>query len=569
MNKKPGLILALPRSGTNWTVDALKVEGTRILQEPLWLHNGGQYEQNPLHPMRASTVADVSAELGHKALANDPYGQLLTKNFLAWINETDGRNHLFKETDGFFHLEWLLASIPDLKILLIQRDIRGIVSSFKKGDLFEKWGYRARLRELLRTIQASSKLDTLYGEIISRRNINERPWIALTYYLGASMLEIRRQIERKTGIVLETKYEELLTNPEDTFSDIAEMLGVENISAIIERVRQTIAETRAESTHSTRKRKSRDSFEKYLTTQEAEDICSIWRSLGLEIDQPSTNHYFVGNSKDWNRPKEHNYTTCNTQNRESIFEHYHDNKVIIPGSDNTWISNTLVTNIEYANFINWLQSHGIRISINGRNIFYNDRPQSKIHLVDGNCVINIGFEDHLATHMNLIGAASFAKWLGGRLPIPKEIEKICFPHKDSSKKIDKTRANFGHHYPGTTPVKYFAPNDLGIYDPVGNVGTWTSARFAANNQDVSSLEYVRMCGAWSKDIGECYIENTKVGRPWWMAASTLGLRPVFNGDSLPDPNIALDEITELLEKLQNSSIAPDQKNQIVHKFITQ
>ena len=72
MNKKPGLILALPRSGTNWTVDALKVEDARILQEPLWLHNGGQYEQNPLHPMRASTAQDVSAELGHKALVDDP-----------------------------------------------------------------------------------------------------------------------------------------------------------------------------------------------------------------------------------------------------------------------------------------------------------------------------------------------------------------------------------------------------------------------------------------------------------------------------------------------------------------
>ena len=90
MNEKPGLILALPRSGTNWTVDVLKVPKVRILQEPLWLHNGGQYEQNPLHPMRASTTQDVSVELGHKALAKDPYGQLLTKNFLAWVNETDG-----------------------------------------------------------------------------------------------------------------------------------------------------------------------------------------------------------------------------------------------------------------------------------------------------------------------------------------------------------------------------------------------------------------------------------------------------------------------------------------------
>ena len=74
-----------------------------------------------------------------------------------------------------------------------------------------------------------------------------------------------------------------------------------------------------------------------------------------------------------------------------------------------------------------------------------------------------------------------------------------------------------------------------------------------------------MCGAWSKDIEE----STKVGRPWWIAASTLGLRPVFNGDLLPNVNIALDEITELLEKLQSNNLTLDQKNRIVHKFVTQ
>jgi len=383
------------------------------------------------------------------------------------------------------------------------------------------------------------------------------------------MLEIRRQIERKTGIVLETKYAELIATPEDTFSNIGKMLDIKNIGAIVKRARKTISETRAESTHSTRKRKKRDSFEEHLTREEAEDIYSIWKSLGLEIDQLPTTHCFVGNNKDWDKPKKGSYTTCNTQNRERIFSNSLDNKVIIPSKNNTWIRNTLITNIEYANFINWLQTHGIKISINGRNVFYNDRPQSKIHLVDGNCVINKGFEDHPATHMNLIGAASFAKWLGGRLPHPEEIEEICFTHKERPMVLDKTKANFGHHYRGTTSVKYFPPNNFGIYDSVGNVGTWTDARFSVDGQNLNYFEYVRMCGAWSRDIAECYIENTKAGRPWWMAASTLGIRPVFSVNSLPDTNIALDEITELSEKLESNNLTPEQKNQIVYEFVTQ
>jgi formylglycine-generating enzyme required for sulfatase activity len=242
--------------------------------------------------------------------------------------------------------------------------------------------------------------------------------------------------------------------------------------------------------------------------------------------------------------------------------------VVIPGTDHTWATNTLVTNTQYANFLNWLQASGIAISINGRNVFYNDRPQSKIHLVDGISIINTGFENHPATHMNLIGAASFAKWLGGRLPTPEEVEKICFPNENGALKTDKTQANLGHHYPGTTPVKYFPPNELGVYDPVGNVGIWTAEKFS-NRQHGNPLDYIRMCGGWSKDIEELQRDNTRKSRPWWLAASTLGLRPFFDNDSLPRLHIVLNQITELLDKLLSRNLTIEKKNQIINEYITQ
>ena len=80
----------------------------------------------------------------------------------------------------------------------------------------------------------------------------------------------------------------------------------------------------------------------------------------------------------------------------------------------------------FAQFLNWLIEQNFPTEINGRPLFYNDRPQSRIHIDNKIVSIEKGYEDHPATFVTWFGAAIFSIWLGGRLPTQKEWKKTIF-----------------------------------------------------------------------------------------------------------------------------------------------
>lgn len=564
--KRPGLILALPRSGTNWTTESLKAGDVRVLMEPLWLHNGESYEENPLCPTRSSSVKDVSSTIGHKGLENDPYGQLLTKNLLDWITENDGRVHLFKETDGFFHLEWLLKSVPTLKNLLITRDVRGNIASFKKGMLFEKWQYREKLKQVLKTINSTSRLKSEYSNVFDESVIKMPPWRSLAFYLGVSMLEIRKQISQLADKdVLSLEYEQMVRFPQKYFEEICDFFEVSNNKKIVEKAKLTTTKSRIESIHNTYKRKKTDDFRWVLTPQEADDIEEIWKGLGLEIKGSVK----INGKKVWPNSKELKKKghIAPKSNQSSLIANMYRTR-INSTCGNYWVPDTYVTNSQYASFIMFLLEASVPIQVNGRYIFYNDRPQSRIHLIDRECVIEEGYENHPATHMNLVGAATFSKWLGGRLPLVDELKKFTFVDGEAFRsEIDRNKANYGHFYGGTTPVKSFEKGCLGLYDPVGNVSAWTADKFTTIFGIKTKFEYSRIGGAWSHPVEECLKDSTVKGRPWWLAASTIGLRPVFSDNKSPDEREFIAEIFSLIKKLTDKSISIDNKNLIIHNYL--
>ena len=88
-DRKPSaIILGTKRSGSNFTHDVLSYAYESAIQEPLGLHNEGpmSFTLNPLNPWRYSSIQHVSSEYGHTELKSDPYGLLLTRNFISWLN---------------------------------------------------------------------------------------------------------------------------------------------------------------------------------------------------------------------------------------------------------------------------------------------------------------------------------------------------------------------------------------------------------------------------------------------------------------------------------------------------
>jgi formylglycine-generating enzyme required for sulfatase activity len=104
-----------------------------------------------------------------------------------------------------------------------------------------------------------------------------------------------------------------------------------------------------------------------------------------------------------------------------------------------------------------------------------------------------GRERHPVVHVGYEDAAAYAAWAGRRLPTEAEwehaarggLDQAVYAWGDDPEPRGRVMANrwFGrfpwenlhpHGFEGTSPVKRFPANGLGLYDVTGNVWEWTS-----------------------------------------------------------------------------------------------
>jgi len=543
-SKPSALIIAPKRSGTNYTHDILAPRFDSAVNEPLGLHNdthGGK--TNPLDPWNFSSKEHVSHEYGHVELADDPLGSLLTRSFLGWIKEG---NKLIKETD-FLHLGWLLASVP-LKIIVIRRDPRESIASFKKYGLFHKWGYQEKMQQFSRTIQNSQALNNLYGGLTNFDEFTKKHYIhQLSIYYAIALLEIARNTENCE--VHTVSYEYLVNEPHVTFEKSLSFLGLKFNNTTQKAIDDRTANLRDPGPHGTfRAKKDLTHFSDFLSESEEKEISAVFSDIGITF------------------PSNRRMVNVNFENNEAI-AYYHElllvknsdrnnetNKikkesVKAPLNESLLISQKLITNQQYAYFLSWLINYDIPLSLNGKPIFYNDRPQGRIRRQKSEIKVEKVYFDHPVNFVNWIGAAAYCAWVGGRLPYQNEWRTYICPDEINSfndtGSIEPNRANTSQFYSDTTPVTYFMPNSQGIYDALGNMSTWlqeTEEKQRPFEQNKAGLE-------WNHAPDRGIFPSP---RPYWLGTSGLGIRPVFNEELIIDADeLYLAKLRDIINSIGN------------------
>jgi hypothetical protein len=136
----PLLILGTSeRVGSNWVSDTLR--------PVLGQHNEPFRQQlGPDHPWSALNPRFVGiAGSGPPAIGT--LGRHWLVSFA--VAKYGPARQVVKETNLFFALPALLALLPEAPVLVLSRSPLGVTSSFTRGDLFRRWGYRSRYQQMV------------------------------------------------------------------------------------------------------------------------------------------------------------------------------------------------------------------------------------------------------------------------------------------------------------------------------------------------------------------------------------------------------------------------------------
>lgn len=272
----PFLVLAHHRSGSNFLNDLLQSHPQiECLNEPLSMHTRF-FRERDLVPWRAE---DYNDENLHASLARDSGLREYLLGLRAYLlGSTAGRVIGFKETVLFGKLEWLAAFLPSLKLIVLERDPRAVVSSVLRSGLIGFWRYAELVPPSYRWLWPRASVGPWWHA--NDDEVRQASLVAMSVAVRGELA--RRTAAQFDGITL--SLEELLQDPAAGLHTVARLLGVDADPAPLSFLQERQHASRGGPFSSFRRPEQvLDGWRSHLSDAQLDAIDAVFGAAGLPV----------------------------------------------------------------------------------------------------------------------------------------------------------------------------------------------------------------------------------------------------------------------------------------------
>jgi hypothetical protein len=455
-----------------------------------------------------------------------PYEQYWLVNYVA--TKYGDSPQVIKETNLFFATKALLDLFPDSKAIILAREAAGIASSFASGDLFRRWNYAERYNQL----KAMTK-EPRFAEYDFIFNGEHDPGSLrkLTRLVVLNALLVSTALNGRDKLIV--RYEDSVTDRSITLKRLGQFLIAEGVSMPTEEESHAF-QGGSDHDFNTRKHKTRlgvdlDKDDLHTVRMEVRRLLADSLTV-LSASQYEDVQYLLESSHSYEADGRKIPKATALEPKEIVKpapEYVRD-------GENEWL-NQPVSNTEFAQFLNKMYQEGVPNTIHGTQLFVNENmiPERGgriwFNSNQGKYDITPGYENSPVYWVTWLGAATYARYHGCRLPQRQEIDALTRKHIDT---INPKQINVGHNVGDASPAGQFPANSQAMYDLIGNVASWCQDGTASTvNPRMSRYMYG---SSWNGDAtAEAYTHSRE--RPISGCSRSTGIRLIKDENSMLTP----------------------------------
>ena len=454
----PLLILGTSeRVGSNWVSDTLRPVLAQH-NEPFRQQLGPDHPWSALNPRFGDSPAAAHGGLGRHWLVSFA------------VAKYGLHRQVVKETNLFFALPALLSLLPEAPILVLSRCPLGVASSFIRGDLFRRWGYRSRYQQMLTMTRSGP--DRIRGLAALVPDDDPPDLVALVRLQVLNTVLVADALAGRRPMHI--AYETAVTRPDAALATLT--------SALPELGDLAVAHGLDLAREPGRRRQGSD--DTFATTNAKTALTAAVSPADAAVIRAAKTGSLAVASALLPRPVMATAESWLSGDHLYRFEPQHPRarQGVLPGSRASSrprylrrgameVRNLLVSNSEYARFLNVLAAAGMPNNHGGAWLLACEMPHERGGRLrrdagTGQWMVSPGYQDYPAYWITWIGAAAFAAWTGARLPARAELAALTVG--------TPVGRNAGYREGDASPVTEPGAGRSGIHHLLGNLQLWCS-----------------------------------------------------------------------------------------------